>query len=83
MSTRLVVALVLGLTCSGCASMSADLFPRRPKGPDLATVESLMCRGDEAQARVYLRDMGASRAQETEAIERARAACPTPQQGAK
>jgi hypothetical protein len=64
--------LTAALFSMSCATGQVALFPQRPAGPDQGVVEDLMCRGQEAMAQVYLEDRGASRAERTERIERAR-----------
>ena len=72
-----VLALLSLLLLSGCASMGgaqAAIGVRVPKGVDGATLEGLVCRGEMEAAQVYAQDRGASRAEVTEALERARRA---------
>lgn len=67
-----VLALLSLLLLSACASAQMRLGREpAPKGVDTATVESLVCRGDVATARLYCEDRGASRAEVVERIEAA------------
>lgn len=71
--------LMLGLPLAGCASMGGaqaqlGVGIKGPKGVDAAVVEGLVCRGEVEKAEGYAQDRGASRAEVTEAVERARRA---------
>ncbi len=71
---------VLAIAVSGCASGQIRLFQRdpQPPGPDQDTVVSIICSASEARiadAWLYLERRGASAAEATERIERAKKKC--------
>lgn len=75
----LLVLLMIGLPLAGCASMGGaqaqiGIGIKGPKSVDQGVVETLACRGDIEAAEIYAQDRGASRAEVTEVIERARKA---------
>lgn len=70
----MLVALALGATaCASMGGAQAQLaIGVKGKGVDQGVVEGLVCRGAVAEAEVYAQDRGASRAEVTEVLERAR-----------
>lgn len=68
-TTTFALVLCALLGASGCASAAAR-FGRepRPKAPNAATVEDLVCRGQVAEARQYVQDRGGLRPDETELV---------------
>lgn len=70
----------LGITLTGCLLLlsagcglkgQVELNPQRPKGIDQGVVENLVCHGEIKEAETYAQDRQASRAEVTEAIQRA------------
>jgi hypothetical protein len=66
------LAALVGLTACGSLAQVRVGGEAKPAGPDQKVVEGLVCQARDKDAEVYLGDRGASRAEITERIERAR-----------